>query len=206
MARERILIIGAAGRDFHDFNVVFRDNIECKVVGFTAAQIPEIACRIYPPKLCGRLYPEGLPIWPESDLEKIVEDYCVDRCILAYSDLSHQAVIDLVGRVLAAGADFGLLGMRTMLKSSRPMVAICAVRTGSGKSQTTRYIAKELKFAGLKPVVVRHPMPYGDLEEEAVQRFASFSDLDSGDLTIEEREEYEAHVRAGTVVYAGVDY
>jgi predicted GTPase len=206
MARERILILGAAGRDFHDFNVVFRNNIEYEVIGFTAAQIPEIACRIYPPKLCGRLYPEGIPIWPESDLEKIVKDYYVDRCILAYSDLSCQAVMDLVGRVLAAGADFELLGIRTMLKSSRPMVAVCAVRTGSGKSQTTRYIAEELKFAGLKPVVVRHPMPYGNLEEEAVQRFASFSDLDSGDLTIEEREEYETHIRAGTVVYAGVDY
>ncbi len=206
MARERILILGAAGRDFHDFNVVFRDNIEYEVVGFTAAQIPEIACRIYPPKLCGRLYPEGIPIWPESDLERIVKDYYVDRCILAYSDLGHQAVMDLAGRILTAGADFELLGIRTMLKSSRPVVAVCAVRTGSGKSQTTRYIAEELKSVGLKPVVVRHPMPYGDLEAEAVQRFASFSDLDSGDLTFEEREEYEAHVRASTVVYAGVDY
>ncbi len=206
MARKRILILGAAGRDFHDFNVVFRNNIDYEVVGFTAAQIPEIACRIYPPKLCGRLYPEGIPIWPESDLEKILKDYYVDRCILAYSDLSHQAVMDLAGRVLVAGADFELLGMRTMLKSTRPVVAVCAVRTGSGKSQTTRYIAEEIKSAGLKPVIVRHPMPYGDLEAEAVQRFASFSDLDSGDLTIEEREEYEAHVRAGTVVYAGVDY
>ncbi len=206
MARERILILGAAGRDFHDFNVVFRDNIEYEVVGFTAAQIPEIACRIYPPKLCGRLYPEGIPIWPECELEKIIKDYCVDRCILAYSDLSHQAVMDLASRVLTAGADFGLLGIRTMLKSSRPVVAVCAVRTGSGKSQTTRYIAEEIKSAGQKPVVIRHPMPYGDLETEAVQRFVSFSDLDSGDLTIEEREEYEAHVRAGTVVYAGVDY
>jgi len=206
MARERILILGAAGRDFHDFNVVFRDNVEYEVVGFTAAQIPEIACRIYPPKLCGRLYPEGIPIWPESELEKIIKGYCIDRCILAYSDLSFQAVMDLAGRILAAGADFELLGMRTMLKSSKPVVAVCAVRTGSGKSQTTRYIAEEIKSAGLEPVVVRHPMPYGNLEAEAVQRFASFSDLDSGNLTIEEREEYEAHIRKGTVVYAGVDY
>ena len=206
MARERILILGAAGRDFHDFNVAFRNNIEHEVVGFTAAQIPEIACRIYPPKLCGRLYPEGIPIWPESELEKIIKEYYVDRCILAYSDLSFQAVMELAGKVLAAGADFELLGVRTMLKSSKPVVAVCAVRTGSGKSQTTRYIADEFKSAGLKPVVVRHPMPYGNLEAEAVQRFASFSDLDSGDLTIEEREEYEAHIKRGTVVYAGVDY
>lgn len=206
MARERILILGAAGRDFHDFNVAFRNNIEYGVVGFTAAQIPEIACRIYPPKLCGRLYPEGIPIWPESELEKIIKEYYVDQCILAYSDLSFQVVMELAGRVLAAGADFELLGMRTMLKSSKPVVAVCAVRTGSGKSQTTRYIADEFKSAGLKPVVVRHPMPYGNLEAEAVQRFASFSDLDSGDLTIEEREEYEAHIKRGTVVYAGVDY
>jgi len=205
MARERILILGAAGRDFHDFNVAFRNNIRYEVVGFTAAQIPKISCRIYPPKLSGHLYPEGIPIWPESELEKIVMDCCVDRCILAYSDLSHQEVMELASRVLAAGANFGLLGMQTMLRSSKPVVAVCAVRTGSGKSQTARYITEELKSTGLKPVVVRHPMPYGNLEAEAVQRLASFSNLDFADITLEEREEYEAHIRKGTVVYAGVD-
>lgn len=206
MNRERILIMGAAGRDFHDFNVLFRDKIEFEVVGFTATQIPDIACRVYPPQLSGRLYSEGIPIWPEDDLEEIIRSHHVDKCILAYSDLSHQAVMELASRVLEAGADFGLLGMRTMLRSKRPVLAVTAIRTGAGKSQTARYIVKVLKSTGLKTVVVRHPMPYGNLLKEAVQRFASLEDLDSQPLTIEEREEYEGHVRGGTVVYAGVDY
>ena len=206
MNRERILILGAAGRDFHDFNVFFRNKIEYEVVGFTAAQIPRIACRVYPPQLSGPLYPEGIPIWPEDGLEEIIREHLVDRCILAYSDLSHQAVMELASRVLASGADFGLLGMRTMLPSRKPVVAVTAVRTGAGKSQVARYIVDVLKSAGLKPVVVRHPMPYGNLAEEAVQRFASFQDLDIQHLTIEEREEYERHIKKGTVVYAGVDY
>ncbi len=206
MDRERILILGAAGRDFHDFNVFFRSRSEYEVVGFTAAQIPEIACRLYPPELSGPNYPRGIPIWPEEKLEEIIRNQLIDRCVLAYSDLSHQAVMDLASRVLAAGSDFSLMGMRTMLESIRQVVAVCAVRTGAGKSPATRYIVDRLKSAGLKVVVIRHPMPYGNLAKEAVQRFASFSDLDSANLTIEEREEYEAHIKKGTVVYAGVDY
>ncbi len=207
MARERILILGAAGRDFHDFNIFFRDNPSYAVVGFTAAQIPDIACRNYPPKLSGKLYSEGLPIWPEEQLEDIIKDQAVDRCILAYSDLSHQAVMNLASRVLAIGADFGFLGgEHTMLKSAKPVIAVCAVRTGSGKSQTSRYVADLLRTEGLKVVVVRHPMPYGDLESEAVQRFSSLFDLDRAEVTIEEREEYESHINKGIVVYAGVDY
>jgi predicted GTPase len=206
MIRERILIMGAAGRDFHDFNVFFRSRIEYEVVGFTAAQIPRVACRHYPPELCGPHYPRGIPIWPEEMLEDIIRDRLIDRCILAYSDLSHQAVMDLACRVLAAGASFGLMGMSTMIRSIRPVVAICAVRTGAGKSPAARHVVDLLKFAGLKTVVVRHPMPYGDLVKESVQRFASISDLDRANVTIEEREEYEAHIKRGTVVYAGVDY
>jgi predicted GTPase len=206
MNRERILILGAAGRDFHDFNVFFRDRIEYEVVAFTAAQIPHIVCRIYPPELSGDLYPEGIPIWPEEELDRIIREHFVDRCILAYSDLSHQAVMDLAGKTMAAGANFGFMGLCTMLESTRPVVAVCAVRTGAGKSQTTRYVVDQMKANGLRAVVVRHPMPYGNLADEAVQRFASCSDLDSADLTIEEREEYEAHIKRGTVVYAGVDY
>lgn len=206
MKRERILILGAAGRDFHDFNVLFRHNPAFEVVGFTAAQIPRIACRTYPPALSGELYPEGLPIWPQTELENLIRGHLVDRCLLAYSDLSHQAVMDLAARVLAAGSDFELAGMRTMIESKRPVIAVCAVRTGAGKSQVTRYIVDVLRSEGLKAAVLRHPMPYGNLEKEAVQRFASSSDLDRESLTIEEREEYEAHIKNGTVVYAGVDY
>ena len=170
--RERILILGAAGRDFHNFNVFFKSRPEYEVVGFTAAQIPRIAWRMYPPELSGSLYPAGLPIWPEDDLEDIIGKYQVDRCILSYSDLSHQAVMDLAERVLAVGADFGFLGGRhTMLESKKKVIAVCAVRTGAGKSQVVRYIAEIIRKAGLKAVVVRHPMPYGNLAEEAVQRF-----------------------------------
>ncbi len=206
MNRERILILGAAGRDFHDFNVFFKGRVEYEVVAFTAAQIPDIACRLYPPELSGDLYPKGIPIWPEEELESIIREHFIDLCILAYSDLSHQAVMELASRAMAAGADFGFMGLCTMIESTRPVMAVCAVRTGAGKSQTTRYVVEQLKANGLRSVVVRHPMPYGDLAKEAVQRFASYDDLDSSDLTIEEREEYEAHIKRGTVVYAGVDY
>ena len=205
--RERILILGAAGRDFHNFNVFFRSRPQFEVVGFTAAQIPQIAWRIYPPELCGNLYPAGLPIWPEETLEDITVNYRVDRCILSYSDLHHQDVMDLAERVLAIGADFGFLGgWHTMLKSKKKVIAVCAVRTGAGKSQVVRYIADVIRKAGFKAVVVRHPMPYGNLVDEAVQRFSSRADLDGANLTIEEREEYERHISKGTVVYAGVDY
>ena len=202
--RERILILGAAGRDFHNFNVFFRNKPQFEVVGFTAAQIPDIAWRLYPPELSGRLYPAGLPIWPEDALEEIIEEHHVDRCILSYSDLSHQAVMDLASRVLAIGADFGFLGgWHTMLKSKKNVIAVCAVRTGAGKSQVVRYITSVIRPSGLKAVVVRHPMPYGNLADEAVQRFSSLDELDAANLTIEEREEYERHISKGTVVYAG---
>ncbi len=205
--RERILILGAAGRDFHNFNLCFRDQERYEVVGFTAAQIPGIAFRPYPPELSGPLYPAGLPILPEEALEEIVREKMVDRCILAYSDLSSQDVMDLASRVLAAGADFGLLsGDHTMLKSRLPVIAVCAVRTGAGKSPVARYISRLVRRAGLCPVVVRHPMPYGDLLRERAQRFSSLEDLDRAGVTVEEREEYEAHLREATVVLAGVDY
>lgn len=205
--RERVLILGAAGRDFHNFNVFFRDKSQYEVIGFTAAQIPEIAFRLYPEKLCGSLYPRGLPIWPEEALEELIRDHDVDRCILAYSDLSHQNVMELASRVLAIGADFSFLGGRhTMLQSKKPVIAVCAVRTGAGKSPAVRYIVDRVRSAGQNAVVIRHPMPYGDLAKEAVQRFSSLEELDEADLTIEEREEHEAHVKRGTVVYAGVDY
>jgi predicted GTPase len=206
MDRERILILGAAGRDFHDFNVFFRDRMEYEVVGFTAAQIPEIACRLYPPELSGPLYPEGLPIWPEAELEVIIRELMIDRCLLAYSDISHQEVMNLASRVISAGSDFSLMGTRTMLESIRPVIAVCAVRTGAGKSQTTRYVMRRLRFVGVKAVVIRHPMPYGNLSEESLQRFSSFSDLDLARVTIEEREEYEGHIANGDLVFAGVDY
>lgn len=205
--RERILILGAAGRDFHNFNVFFRNRHQFDVVGFTAAQIPDIANRLYPSELCGDLYPDGLPIWPEDALEDIILKYSVDRCILSYSDLSSQAVMDLASRVLAVGADFGFLGgWHTMLKSKKCVIAVCAVRTGAGKSQAARYIANHVRSKGLKAAIVRHPMPYGNLADEAVQRFSSLQDLDAANLTIEEREEYEGHISRGFVVYAGIDY
>lgn len=205
--RERILILGAAGRDFHDFNVYLRKNAQFEVIGFTAAQIPDIACRVYPTELSGELYPLGLPIWPEDALENIIRDFDIDRCILAYSDLSNQDVMNLASRVLALGADFGFLGGKhTMLNSKKPVIAVCAVRTGAGKSQVVRYIVDLIKAASLKTVVVRHPMPYGSLLDETVQRFSSRTDLAEAKLTIEEREEYEAHIERGTVVYAGIDY
>jgi predicted GTPase len=203
----RAIVMGAGGRDFHDFNVVFRDDPETRVVAFTAAQIPGIAGRRYPASLAGPLYPDGIPIRPEEELEALVRDEQVDEVVLAYSDLSHADVMHRASAVLAAGADFRLLGPeRTMLASTKPVVAICAVRTGSGKSQTSRYVGRLLREAGLRIVLVRHPMPYGDLERMRVQRFASLDDIDAARPTVEEREEYEASVAAGLVVYAGVDY
>jgi predicted GTPase len=207
MTRRRVVIMGAAGRDFHDFNVVYRDDPDCEVVAFTATQIPGIDDRVYPKQLAGPLYPEGIPILPESELEAIIRRKHVAEVVFAYSDVSHEQVMHAASRVLAGGADFTLLGpARTLLRSRKPVVAVCAVRTGSGKSQTSRRVAEILEARGLTVAVVRHPMPYGDLAKQAVQRFASYKDLDLHDTTIEEREEYEPHLDAGRVVYAGVDY
>lgn len=203
----RVVIMGAAGRDFHDFATVFRDDPHTVVVAFTAAQIPGISERFLPPSLAGPRYPAGIPVRPESELEVLVREWGVDEVVLSYSDLSHLDVGHLAARVLAAGADFRLLGPQsTMLSSPVPVVAVCAVRTGCGKSQTTRRIARLLREHDLKVVVVRHPMPYGDLEAQRVQRFATLADIDAAHPTIEEREEYETPVCEGLVVYAGVDY
>jgi len=202
-----VVIMGAAGRDFHNFNVVFRNNPVYRVVAFTAAQIPNIAGRTYPPELSGTLYPNGIPILPESDLETIIAAHDVHQAVFAYSDVSHDYVMHNASRVLAAGADFRLLGPHaTMLRSSKPVISVCAVRTGSGKSPVARAIAEWLRASGRRVAVVRHPMPYGDLVRQAVQRFATIGDLDQADCTIEEREEYEPHIMEGQVVYAGVDY
>ena len=207
MDRSRVIIMGAAGRDFHDFNVVYRADPTVEVVAFTATQIPGIADRRYPPELAGPSYPRGIPIVPERDLEQLIRDERVDTVVFAYSDVSHETVMRAAARVLAAGADFTLLGPdRTMLKSVRPVLAVGATRTGAGKSQTTRYLANLLAESGLTPVVIRHPMPYGNLAAQRVERFATLADLDRFDTTIEEREEYEPHLDAGRVVYAGVDY
>jgi len=204
---KRILILGAAGRDFHNFNVLFRDNSNYHVVAFTAAQIPDIAGRRYPGELAGCLYPEGIPILEEKDLEKLVAEYEIDAVVFSYSDVSHQNLMHLASRAVAADADFWLLGTgHTQIKSSVPVISVCAVRTGCGKSPVSRLVAEELRGLGRKPVVIRHPMPYGDLARQAVQRFATMDDLDLQQCTIEEREEYEPHLREGTVVYAGVDY
>jgi predicted GTPase len=203
----RTLILGAAGRDFHNFNVVYRDDPASTVVAFTATQIPDIAGRRYPPSLAGPLYPDGIPIWPEDDLASIIDAHRIDRVVFSYSDVSYAHVMHRAAIANAAGADFVLLGARqTMLRSARPVVAVCAVRTGAGKSQTTRRVARLLREAGLHVAAVRHPMPYGDLEAQAVQRFASLDDLAAARCTIEEVEEYEPHIVNGTVVYAGVDY
>jgi predicted GTPase len=207
MERERVLIMGAAGRDFHDFNVVYRPDPTVEVVAFTATQIPGIADRRYPPELAGPAYPDGIQILPEAELERIIRDENVTTVVFAYSDVSHETVMHAASRALAAGADFRLLGPdRTMIQSRRPVVAVGASRTGAGKSQTTRYVAALLARQGLNPVVVRHPMPYGDLAAQRVERFATYADLDRFETTIEEREEYEPHLDAGRVVYAGVDY
>jgi predicted GTPase len=203
----KVIIMGAGGRDFHDFNVVFRDDPETEVVAFTAAQIPGIDDRRYPPSLAGDRYPDGIPIRPEAELARLVETYGVDEVILAYSDLSHEEVMHKASAVLATGADFRLLGPEaTMLHSSKPVIAVGAVRTGAGKSQTSRRIGQILLEEGLKVALVLHPMPYGDLEAMRVQRFASQEDIDASQPTIEEREEYELSVELGMVIYAGVDY
>lgn len=202
-----MIIMGAAGRDFHNFNVYFRDNERYEVVAFTATQIPDIAGRMYPAELAGKLYPNGIPIYPEDLLEELIVKHDIDQAIFAYSDLSHVDIMHKASAVMAAGADFRLMGPNTtMLKSKVPIVAIVAVRTGVGKSQTTRYVSQALIDAGLKVVAIRHPMPYGDLAKQAVQRFATYEDLDIHECTIEEREEYEPHIDRGVIVYAGVDY
>ena len=201
------MIAGAAGRDFHNFNLVYRGNEQYEVVAFTATQIPNIDGRRYPPELAGHLYPVGIPIYPEEQLEQLVRDHDVDEVVFSYSDVTHEHVMHIGSRALAAGAAYTLLSpQRTMLTSSKPCVAVCAVRTGSGKSQTTRHIAKLLRDAGKRVAVLRHPMPYGDLEKQAVQRFADYADLDAADATIEDREEYEPHLAEGNLVFAGIDY
>ena len=207
MRIDKVVIMGAAGRDFHNFNVYFRDNSAYEVVAFTATQIPNIEGRSYPAALAGALYPNGIPIFPEADLPRLIKEYQVNQVVFAYSDVSHETVMHRASIALACGADFRLLGPHaTMLKSVKPVVAVCAVRTGCGKSQTTRAVAGALKALGKRVVAIRHPMPYGDLVAQAVQRFATYDDLDTHRTTIEEREEYEPHIARGTIVYAGVDY
>jgi predicted GTPase len=207
MAKQRIVVLGAAGRDFHDFNVVYRDDPDVEVVAFTAAQIPGIDARRYPAGLAGSRYPDGIPIRPEVELEAICRREAVDTVVLAYSDLTHSQTMHLASRALAAGADFTLLGPeRTMLRADLPVIAVSAVRTGCGKSQTARWLARRVAGAGRKVAVLRHPMPYGELAAQRVQRFATLEDLTAADCTNEEREEYEPYVEAGGVIFAGVDY
>jgi predicted GTPase len=207
MPKQQVIIMGAAGRDFHNFNVYFRNNPAYEVVAFTATQIPNIEGRLYPPELAGPFYPNGIPIYPEAELVELIKAQQIDQVIFAYSDVPHDYVMHRASAVLAAGADYRLLGPRhTMVKSSQPVVSIGAVRTGSGKSQTTRRVCEILRGLGKKVVAVRHPMPYGNLAMQAVQRFADYGDLDEYECTIEEREEYEPHLERGTIVYAGVDY
>jgi predicted GTPase len=207
MARTRVLIAGAAGRDFHNFNLVYRDRPEYEVVAFTATQIPNIDGRRYPAELAGSLYPEGIPILPETALEELVREHEIDSVVFAYSDVTHEHVMHIGSRALAAGASYHLISPRhTMLATPKPSVAICAVRTGSGKSQTTRHVAALFRQADKRVAVLRHPMPYGDLAKQAVQRFEHYEDLDAADATIEEREEYEPHLAEGNLVFAGIDY
>ncbi len=203
----KLIILGAAGRDFHNFNVVFRNNSDFKVIAFTATQIPDIANRRYPRELAGNLYPSGIPILEEGNLESLISEQEIDAVVFSYSDISHNNLMHLASRTVAAGADFWLLGTEhTQVKSKLPVISVCAVRTGCGKSPLSRFVAFNLRHLGWTPVVIRHPMPYGDLAAQAVQRFATMQDLDRHQCTIEEREEYEPHIRVGTVVYAGVDY
>jgi predicted GTPase len=205
--KKRVLIMGAAGRDFHNFNVVYRDNPDYEVVAFTATQIPGIDDKKYPAALAGKLYPNGIPIYPESDLDKLIAELNVDEVVFAYSDQPHVKVMHKASQVLADGADFQLLGPKsTQIKSTKPVISICAVRTGSGKSQTSRAVVRALRAAGKRVVSIRHPMPYGDLAAQACERFATYADLDKYKCTIEEREEYEPHIDMGAVIYAGVDY
>ncbi|MDH7488545.1 MAG: cyclic 2,3-diphosphoglycerate synthase [Anaerolineae bacterium] len=207
MEKDRVLIMGAAGRDFHNFNVYFRNNPNYEVVAFTATQIPNIEGRVYPAELAGPNYPKGIPIYPESELVTLIRDLRVNQVVFAYSDVSHEYVMHKASIALAAGADFRLMGAdATMLKASVPVVAVCAVRTGSGKSQTSRRVAGILRDMGKRVVAIRHPMPYGDLAKQACQRFATYADMDRHNCTIEEREEYEPHLDRGVIVYAGVDY
>jgi predicted GTPase len=204
---KNVLIMGAAGRDFHNFNVYFRDKEQYRVAAFTATQIPDIENRKYPPSLAGKLYPQGIPIYPEEELDSLIKKLDISEVYFSYSDVSHDYVMHKASQVLAAGASFILLGPRqTMIKSKLPLISVCAVRTGSGKSQTSRKIAVLLKEKGRKIVVIRHPMPYGDLSKQKVQRFATYGDMIKQDCTIEEMEEYEPHLKRGIVVYAGVDY
>lgn len=207
MTRVRVLIMGAAGRDFHNFNTAFRSDPTHEVVAFTATQIPNIEGRVYPAPLAGPHYPKGVPIYPESELRRLLAELAVDQVVFAYSDVSHAYVMHKASEVLAAGADFRLMGPKlTQIASKKPVVSICAVRTGAGKSQTTRRVAQALKELGYKVAAIRHPMPYGNLVKQAAQRFATYADLDTQECTIEEREEYEPHLDAGSVVFAGVDY
>jgi len=207
MQKIKVIIMGAAGRDFHNFNVYFRNNDTYEVVAFTATQIPGIEERIYPSELAGLNYPNGIPIYPEKELPRLIKEYDVDQVIFAYSDVSHEYVMHKASIVLANGADFRLMGPKTtMLETKVPLISVCAVRTGSGKSQTSRQVAKILKNKGLRVVAIRHPMPYGDLTKQIWQRFASYEDLDKHECTIEEREEYEPHIDNSIIVYAGVDY
>ncbi len=207
MPKTRTIIMGAAGRDFHNFNVYFRDNEEYEIVAFTATQIPNIEGRRYPKELAGSLYPAGIPIYPESDLPKLITEQKINQVVFAYSDVPHEYVMHKASLVNAYGADFRLMGTtNTQLKSTKPVISICAVRTGSGKSQTTRRVSKIMIEMGYKVAAIRHPMPYGDLVKQKVQRFATYADLDKHECTIEEREEYEPHIDNGVLVFAGVDY
>jgi len=207
MNRTRVLIMGAAGRDFHNFNVIYRNDPQSKVVAFTATQIPNIEGRLYPPELSGELYPDGIPILDEVDLSRLISEFKVNDVVFAYSDVSHEYVMHKASEVLKCGSNFKLLGgEKTMIKSNKPVIAIGAVRTGSGKSQTTRRVAEVLTDAGVSVAVIRHPMPYGDLTKQKVQRFATIEDLKKHDCTIEEMEEYEPHIDRGSVVFAGIDY
>jgi predicted GTPase len=207
MSPIRTIIMGAAGRDFHNFNVSFRDNPDYEVVAFTATQIPDIEGRTYPAELAGSRYPAGIPIYPEQDLARLIKEKQADEVVFAYSDVPHLYVMHKASAVMAAGADFRLMGLKsTQLKSTKPVVSVCAVRTGSGKSQTSRRVVKILKSMGYRVAAIRHPMPYGDLVRQAVQRYANYDDLEKYECTIEEREEYEPHLDNGVIVYAGVDY
>ncbi|NOY89514.1 MAG: GTPase [FCB group bacterium] len=205
--RKKIIIMGAAGRDFHNFNVLYRDNEDVEVVAFTATQIPDIEGRKYPPVLAGKLYPKGIPIYEEAKLLDLIKKHNIDEVVFSYSDVPYQYVMEKAAYVMSAGARFAVEGgYPTMIKSTKPVVAVCAVRTGCGKSQTTRKVAEILQSMGKKVVAIRHPMPYGDLAKQISQRFAKLSDLDKHKCTIEEREEYEPHINSGVIVYAGVDY
>ena len=207
MAKTKVIIVGAAGRDFHNFNTVYRMDPNTEVIAFTATQIPDIDGRKYPASLAGQYYPEGIPIYDESELENLIKKHNIDECVLSYSDLPYDTVMHVGSRVMAAGAKFSMMGTTpTMIKSTKPVISITAVRTGCGKSQTTRAVVRALKAKGLKVVSIRHPMPYGDLEAQKVQRFAEIADLTKHKCTIEEMEEYEPHIAMGSIIYSGVDY